>query len=108
NPGRMVVDFYDTSETTEPRTMRQGHQRGSAFKIMVVNSGYLWESSYRAAILETDNPLLPARIAQAKQELMKRLHSLTTKAEDEEELLAVEGALRNLAVLEKKRQNGLE
>ncbi len=37
---------------------------------------------------------------------MARLHILTTSAEDEMELFAIQEALRSLAVLERERLNG--
>lgn len=66
-------------------------------------SDYSWTAFYRAALLETDKSRLPGCIALAKQEMVKRLKSLTTSAEDEAELLEIDEGLRNLAVLERKK-----
>jgi hypothetical protein len=58
---------------------------------------------YEAALLKADAIQMPSRITVAKKRLVARLRTLTTSAEDEIELFAIEKALRSLAVLEKQQ-----
>lgn len=71
-----------------------------------ITTRYNWELLYEAAFLNADSLQILSRTAVAKKRLMARLHILTTSAEDEMELFAIQEALRSLAVLERERLNG--
>jgi len=66
---------------------------------------YVWEESYEAAILETDDKKLPKRIQAAKSAIDDRLHDLQTDhGGTPEERQAISDALAGLNVLRRELQ----
>ncbi len=66
---------------------------------------YVWEESYEAAVLETDDKKLPKRIQAAKSAIDDRLHDLQTDHGGmPEERQAISDALAGLNVLRRELQ----
>jgi hypothetical protein len=65
-----------------------------------MRADYVWEESYEAAILETDDKKLPNRILAAKAAINTRLHQLQLDHQGTpEERQAITDALEGLNVL---------
>jgi hypothetical protein len=64
---------------------------------------YLWETAYRAAILETDNAAIPQRIYEALAAIEQR--RLSTLEPGSEEERALEEAERGLLTLKAERMD---
>jgi len=62
-----------------------------------------WESSYLAAVLETDDSRLLERIKVAEAELMSRTSTITSDEKDQDERVAILDALHGLAALKRER-----
>jgi hypothetical protein len=64
---------------------------------------YIWQESYQAAIIETDDGKLPHRLQAAKAAIDNRLHELQLDhSGTPEERLAVSDALAGLNVLRRE------
>jgi hypothetical protein len=64
---------------------------------------FSWESSYLAAVLETDDSRLRERINVAEAQLMSRTSTITSDENDQDERVAIMDALRGLAALKGER-----
>ncbi len=64
-------------------------------------SGYLWQTAYLSAVLETDNSLMPGRIYEALAAIEQRL--LSSIETDGIEYRAIEDAQRGLLTLKAER-----
>ena len=64
---------------------------------------FSWDRNYRAAVLETDIIRLENLISEAECSLMARFLTLTNREEDEQEIQAVEAALRAIHRLKQER-----
>ena len=64
---------------------------------------FAWESEYYRTVLEKDDVRLAVRVKTLEGKLLLRLLDLSGDPEEEEELMAVEEALRALAILKKDR-----
>ena len=62
-----------------------------------------WQTSYLAAVLETDNSRLTERIRLAEEQITSRMSTVTTDERDEDERVAINDALRGLTVLKRER-----
>jgi hypothetical protein len=62
-----------------------------------------WEAAYLAAILETDESRLQARISVSEEQMLARRYFLTKCKDYDAEKFAIEDALRALAVLKQER-----
>jgi hypothetical protein len=62
-----------------------------------------WEAAYLAAILETDESRLQARINVSEEQILARRYFLTKCEDYDAEKLAIQDALRALAVLKRER-----
>lgn len=68
-----------------------------------MRAGYVWDESYKAAVLETDDKKLPDCIRAAKGAIDTRLHELQTDhGGTPEERLAITDALAGLNVLRRE------
>lgn len=65
-----------------------------------------WEPAYQSAVLETDNELLPTRIAEAEKAILMRSLNLLSGPEHEAERTAIQDALHNIRVLKTERLVG--
>jgi hypothetical protein len=65
-----------------------------------LRTDYVWEEMYKAAIVETDNGMLPNRIQAAKAAIDSRLHALQgDHGGTPEERVAISDALAGLIIL---------
>jgi hypothetical protein len=62
-----------------------------------------WESSYLAAVLETNDSRLQERINFAEAQLMSRMSTITSDENDQGERVAIIDALHGLAMLKRER-----
>ncbi len=70
-----------------------------------MRADYVWQESYQAAILETDDNKLPNRLQAAKAAIDNRLHELQTDhGGTPEERQAITDALGGLNVLRRELQ----
>jgi hypothetical protein len=70
-----------------------------------MRADYVWQQSYQAAILETDNEKLPNRLQAAKAAIDNRLHDLQADhGGTPEERQAITDALGGLNVLRRELQ----
>jgi hypothetical protein len=68
-----------------------------------MRADYVWDESYKAAVLETDDKKLPDRIRAAKGAIDTRLHELQMDhGGTPEERLAITDALAGLNVLRRE------
>jgi hypothetical protein len=68
-----------------------------------ISKPYPWEELYKAAVLETDSSLLPARIATARREINLRFEELQKDHQNAEEYEAIACALAWIKILEHER-----
>lgn len=68
-----------------------------------MNEKYIWQAAYKAAILETDNAVMPLRIYEALAAIEQR--RLSDLEPDSEEERALEDAERGLRALKAERLN---
>jgi hypothetical protein len=64
-----------------------------------------WEVSYMAAVLETDDSVLPERIREAERVVTQRLIILPDLPENEEKRQALDRAQEGIARLQRERLN---
>jgi uncharacterized protein involved in exopolysaccharide biosynthesis len=70
-----------------------------------MRADYVWQGSYQAAILETDDSKLPNRLRAAKAAIDNRIHELQTDhGGTPEEWQAITDALGGLNVLRRELQ----
>jgi hypothetical protein len=67
-----------------------------------------WELPYMAAVLETDDSILPERIREAERVVTQRLVTLPDLPEHEEERQGLERAMEGIARLQRERLKILE
>ena len=68
---------------------------------------YIWQESYKAAILETDHGQLPNRLQAAKSAIDNRLHEMQLDhGGTPEERLAISDAFAGLNVLREELETG--
>jgi hypothetical protein len=74
-----------------------------------MRADYVWDESYKAAVLETDDKKLPDRIRAAKGAIDTRLHELQADhGGTPEERLAITDALAGLNVLRRELETRLK
>ena len=64
---------------------------------------FSWETSYLAAVLETDDSRLQERINVAEAQLLSRTSTITSDEKDQYERVAILDALHGLAMLKGER-----
>jgi hypothetical protein len=75
---------------------------------MTMRADYVWDESYKAAVLETDNNKLPDRIRAAKSAIDTRLQEMQTDhGGTPEERNAISDALAGLNVLRRELERRL-
>ena len=67
-----------------------------------------WEVPYMAAVLETDDAVLPERLREAERAVTQRLISLPDLHENDNERQALERALEGIARLQRERLGRLD
>ena len=74
-----------------------------------MRADYVWDESYKAAVLETDDKKMPERIQAAKGAIDARLHELQMDhGGTPEERLAITDALAGLNVLRRELERRIQ
>jgi hypothetical protein len=68
----------------------------------------LWHRRYKAAMLETDPAKLRNRVEAAEAAIRTRLKAISDSPGHDEELRAIDGAVRSLGVLKRELERGTE